>query len=217
MRTVEHLMRRANPVPNDTPADMERAERELAALLASGAAPPAGRPAARAPRRPRRALLVAAAATVAVAAAGVVGVAVLDRLDPSPPSSDEPFYNTTAKLETQAEVIVRARLESAREQTADGITETVARARIQAVAKGGLAAGETLEVAYTPVGSGPEAPVGLRQGGEYVLLLERRDATLWNLVNSTQGYYVVTDDRAVASDANSVRLSSRVRQDLGLR
>jgi hypothetical protein len=69
---------------------------------------------------------------------------------------------------------------------------------------------------YTPVGSGPETPEGLRRGGEYVLLLERRDAATWNLVNSGQGYSAVRSGTLTRTAGNPVILSLQTRRALGL-
>jgi hypothetical protein len=93
---------------------------------------------------------------------------------------------------------------------------TVATAAVSAVAKGDADVDDEIEFAYTPPGSGPEAPRGLRAGGEYVLLLEPSTDSPAFLVSSIQGYYVIVDNRAVPDRSNPVILSAGVRKKLGL-
>jgi hypothetical protein len=218
MPSVKRVMQEANPVRNDRIENQGGADALLADLLGSEAANAlAGtRPVGRATSR-RRALVWAAAGLAAVVAAGVVGVVVWQGAAPPPPAADEPFFATTERLEGRAESIVRVRLGVTRATSQDGIDETVATAQVQRTAKGGLAPGSALKIFYTTPGSGPETPAGLKRNGEYVLLLEKRDATSWNLVNTTQGYYVVgAAGKLTATPDNPVDLSPSTRQLLGV-
>jgi hypothetical protein len=216
MPNVKQLMQEANPVRNDRTEDLGRAEVLLEDLLgreAPGDAAPDKRHTAGWTTR-RRALVLAAA--VAVVAAGGVGV-VLWQGSPPPPTADEPFFATTERLEGRADAIVRVHLGATRATTEGGTEETVATAAVSKVAKGDLAAGTSIEVVYTTPGSGPEAPAGLKTDGDYVLLLQKRDATSWNLVNTTQGYYLVGPaGKLTAGPDNPVDLSPHTRQQLGL-
>ena len=131
------------------------------------------------------------------------------------PMRDEPCFDSTARLEGAAEVIVRVRLGAGREETAEGVRTMVATARVVATAKGGPAPGDTVRLSYTPPGSGPEtAP--LTAGKEYVLLLERGEDGTHFLVNTTQGWYAVEDGRALAGRHNRVALSPGVREAVRL-
>ncbi|MFF5075897.1 hypothetical protein ACFY36_02515 [Actinoplanes sp. NPDC000266] len=204
MRDVRRLMREANPVPGARPGDDARAEARLAELL--GARTPAPGPA----RRPR-ALVWATAAVIAVVAAGAVGVVVLREAATRQESStaDQPFYATTAELEESAEAIVRATVTATRDT--DG--ETVATVAVSAVAAGPVRTGSSIRIVFSA--AGPEQADGIRDGGEYVLLLQARDAGSWNLVNTTQGYYTVGPGRLVPTADNPVELSPPVLAALG--
>jgi hypothetical protein len=209
MPSVKQLMQEANPVPNNRVESQERAEARLAELLGSRPAP-----FERTPVRRRTLVWGLAAAAVAVAAVGVAGAIVLRDQAPPPPMSDQPFYGTTAELEDSAEAIVRGTIGATRTVTRDGITETVATVAVSKVAKGGPKPGSSIEIAYSS--TGPEQADGIRQGGEYVLLLQSRDATTWNLVNTTQGYYTVAGGRLTPTDDNTVALSAAVTSSLGV-
>ncbi|GLW27504.1 hypothetical protein [Actinoplanes regularis] len=211
MTGVKRLIQEANPVRNDRVENVARAEARLAELLGGRAAAETTTP----PRTPvrRRALVWGMATAIAVVGASVAGVIVLR--DPAPPSSsDEPFFSTTADLEDRAEAIVRATVVATRTVTRDGFTETVASAELSRVAKGDPQPGSSIEVVYSS--SGPEQAGGIRRGGEYVLLLQRRDATSWNLVNTVQGYYTVKQDALAPTTDNPVELSAGVRTSLGV-
>jgi hypothetical protein len=206
MVDVRRLMTSANPVPDRPDTDLSaRARAELAALV--GSATPAA-------RNRRRLVPVVAVAVVVVVAVGVV-VALRTLGGSAPPTADEPFYDSTQALEASADMIIRGRLESTREQTDNGFPETVAAVTVERVAKGnGLSAGQHIEIAYTTPGSGPETPAGLAPGGEYVLLLVRSTDAPASLVNTTQGYYAVSGGRATPAKGNSVPLSAGVRKAL---
>ncbi|MFE3741767.1 hypothetical protein ACFXP3_38405 [Streptomyces sp. NPDC059096] len=225
---VKSMIRNVNPVPPPEPGELSpRAAAELAALV--GPVDEGTRPlrtvAAR--RQPRRALLTA---VVACAAAGVIGGATLLLLpgDPAGPGegpgagpgggavADEPYFGTTDRLEGVATVIVRARLGAGREEDTDDVRTTVATADVLATAKGSTP-GDSIEVAYTTPGSGPET-AGLTEGKEYVLLLEESGDGGYVLVNTTQGWYGVGGDgrRAVAGNDNDVALSPGVLKALRL-
>ncbi|MFK4144586.1 hypothetical protein [Streptomyces sp. NPDC004065] len=222
---VKSLVRNANPVPEATHEGLSaRAAGELAALVGSESAVPAA-----APRRaPRRGLLVAAVACAAALAVG--GVSLLALHDSGGPGShqaggpgtgpggnamaDEPYYGRTAALEGAANVIVRARIGSGRQVSLEGVDTTVASAKVVATAKG-APSGESIEVAYTTPGSGPET-TRFTAGHEYVLLLDRGPGGRYVLVNTTQGWYEVRGGAAVAGKDNHVGLSPAVREALGL-
>ncbi|GIE85314.1 hypothetical protein [Actinoplanes regularis] len=212
MTGVKRLIQEANPVRNDRVENVARAEARLAELLGGRAAAETTTP-LRTPVR-RRALVWGMAAAIAVVGASVAGVIVLR--DPAPPSSssDEPFFSTTADLEDRAEAIVRVTVVATRTVTRDGFTETAATAEVSRVAKGDPQPGSSIEVVYSS--SGPEQAGGIRRGGEYVLLLQRRDATSWNLVNTVQGYYTVKQDALTPTTDNPVELSAGVRTSLGV-
>lgn len=153
MINVKSLVQHVNPVP-DPPANgmSARARDELAELIGSdligsepigsdlvGAVGTKRRGPARRPSR--RGVLVAAVACTA--AAVVAGVAVFALDDPKEPGgggggpmADEPYFRTTAELESASVLIVRARLGAGHEETTDGLTETVATAQVLATAKG---------------------------------------------------------------------------------
>jgi hypothetical protein len=150
----------------------------------------------------RRWLVVAAIALLMIAA-----IRVLGHTGPAQ-SADEPYYATTDRLEAAASVILRGTITGTHDFDRDGTEETEATVAVSQVAKGDWASGKPAAVVFTRIGSGPEAPNGLHNGGEYVFLLTPRDVTRWNLVNSDQGYYRVT--------ADTVPLSDGVRHRLGL-
>lgn len=212
---------RANPVPESEPHVLgERARSDLAALL--GDPQPAGpAPAAAAPpphrSRPRRGAVLVVASVAAVVLAGVAVTTLLGRTAP-PPMSDEPYYGTTAELEGAADLIVRGTLGAERTTTAQGFEETVADVLVSSVGRGDAGVGDTVEIAYTTPGSGPETADGLVDGGEYVLLLVTDpDGGPAHLVSSVQGYYVVEDDGTLTSEpANDVTLSPGLLAALGL-
>ncbi|WP_213008061.1 hypothetical protein [Paractinoplanes toevensis] len=142
-------------------------------------------------------------AVVLLAVVGIVGFWPLSTGGGTGNSAaDEPYYATTAELENSAEAIVRGTIASTRERA----DETIATVHVTAVAKG--SAGPTIDVIYAT--AGPEIPEGLHRGGEFVLLLQVRDETAWNLVNTTQGYYPFVDGRAIPAADNSVTLSEAV-------
>jgi hypothetical protein len=212
MVDVKRLMTSANPVPERPDQDLSaRARAELTALVGPEASA-AGRAA-----RKRWRLVPAIAVAVVVIAVGVV-VALRTLGASPPPTADEPFYETTQALEAKADMIVRGRLDSTREQTDNGFPETVATVTVVRVAKGdNLTAGQRIEVAYTTPGSGPETPTGLAPGGEYVLLLVGATGAPANLVNTTQGYYPVSGGRATPAPGNQVPLSDGVKKALDVR
>ncbi|MET9057570.1 hypothetical protein [Streptomyces antibioticus] len=226
------LIKNANPVPDTADEGLSaRAADELATLIGS----PGATFSAVARRPARRGLLVAA---VACGAAVVIGVGTLFALqgDPAGPSSnaavpsssraepgesdgggiitDEPYYDSTAKLEGAASLIVRARLGAGHEESVDGVSTTVATAQVTATAKGETP-GDSIRVSYTTPGTGPET-AGLSAGKEYVLLLAGSEDGNYFLVNTTQGWYTVEDGTAVAGADNGVALSPAVRKALGL-
>ncbi|MFI2201946.1 RNA polymerase sigma factor [Streptomyces sp. NPDC020192] len=127
---------------------------------------------------------------------------------------DEPYYGSTAKLEGAAKVMVRARLGAGHEEDVDGVSTTVASAKVVATAKGETS-GDSIQVAYTTPGSGP-GTVGFIAGQEYVLLLDRGAGGRYVLVNTTQGWYEVEGGAAVAGKDNHVALSPGVRKALRL-
>ncbi|MFJ2213105.1 hypothetical protein ACIQVO_26760 [Streptomyces sp. NPDC101062] len=225
---VKSMIRNANPVPVPEPGELSpRAAAELAALVGpvDEGARPVRTVAVR--RSPRRGFMTA---VVACGAAAVIGGATFFLLpgDPAAPGegpgagpgggavADEPYFGTTAQLEGVATVIVRARLGAGREEDADDIRTTVATADVVATAKG-KTPGDSIEVAYTTPGSGPET-AGLTAGKEYVLLLEESGDGGYVLVNTTQGWYGVGGDgrRAVAGNDNDVALSPGVLKALRL-
>ncbi|MGR3937854.1 hypothetical protein [Streptomyces sp. BRA346] len=128
--------------------------------------------------------------------------------------ADEPYFDSTARLESAANVIVRARLGAAGEEAVEDVRTTVATAKVVATAKG-RTSGDSIQVAYTTPGSGPET-AGLTAGKEYVLLLERGEGGRYVLVNTTQGWYAVDDGAAVPGKDNDVALSAGVRKALRL-
>lgn len=144
------------------------------------------------------------AAVACTAAAVVAGVAVFALNDPKEPGgggggpmADEPYFRTTAELESASVLIVRARLGAGHEETSDGLTETVATAEVLATAKGTSPTGGRIELAYTTPGSGPET-ADLAAGKEYVLLLDELDGGRFTPVNTTQGVYGVDGGHAVS-------------------
>lgn len=207
MRTVKQLMRSADPAPSRA-GDPD--PRLLAEILGTSRVMPAAR------RRSRRWIAVAAAGVVFAAGVGVVGVRLLGGGAPEP-SADEPYYATTDRLEGAASVILRGTITGTRDYDRDGTEETEATVAVSKVAKGDWAAGRPALVVFARIGSGPETPSGLRRGGDYVFLLTPRDSDRWNLVNSDQGYFVVSTGAATPSAANKVALSDGVRHRLGLR
>jgi hypothetical protein len=144
-----------------------------------------------------RRLLVVVVAALALTACGG---------SPEPPD-DERVATDAAALESDAVAIVRGSIGSV---DADG-DYTVAQFAVGPVAKGDIATGETIEVGYWPAVS-----PGLRPGSEYVLLLRPADDGQWNLVNSTQGYYMVNSGVPLADFDNPVELSPDVRTKLDL-
>ncbi|MEV7087677.1 hypothetical protein AB0O07_17540 [Streptomyces sp. NPDC093085] len=242
---VKTLIRNANPVPPPKPGALSpRAAAELAALAGQAESPAGGRSGGQGDRgadRPRTTvvagrpslrgfLLTAAACGVAV----VVGGAAL-LLAPGGPADfadtgggpgqiviDQPYYETTARLEGAARVIVRVELGPGRAENPDdpegtgGLPMTVAAARVVATGKGTVP-GRSIEVAYMTPGTGPETP-GLTAGREYVLLLKEDDDGRYGLVNTTQGWYGIdaTGRRAVPGKENGVALSPGVLKALRL-
>ena len=217
MQSVRHLIRAANPVPEERNSGLSnRAEGELMALIATTPESLAGqrRPLQRKPGVQRRLAFAAAAAVVAVAATGAFLITE-DGAEP-PNTAAEPFYRDAQALEGSADIIVRATIGATRPEDRDGISEVVATAEVSASAKGEVTVGKTLEFAYMKPGSGPEAPTGLKVGGEYVLLLETRPGAPAFVVSSIQGYYTVTNDKLVPNKNNPVALSTGIKKKLGL-
>jgi hypothetical protein len=207
MRTVRSLMNAANPVPAPPVVDLPpRAEGELAELVGI-------RPQDEARPLPRRVLVPALALGGVVVLAAIAAVLVLR--DPAPTQVDEPYYETTAELEGAAGQIVRATIRSLQNSEAGGFSETVATATVDAVAKG--SPGAEVEFAYTPPGSGPEAPTAFTIGSSYVVLLVVEPGPPAHLVNSTQGWYTIEDGRAVPGAVNKVALSPATKRALEVR
>lgn len=230
---VKGLIQSVNPVPPNAGRELSaRAEGELAALVGPQGAETSGSvvSATGARRTDRRGLLLAVVACGAVLA---VGGAFLGLHGGSPAGSgshqaggpgagpagsavaDEPSYGSTAELEDAANLIVRARVGDGRQESVEGVDTTVATAKVLATAKG-AAPGDSLEVAYTTPGSGPET-TSFTAGKEYVLLLDNGPGGRFVLVNTTQGWYEVRGDAPVAGKDNRVGLSAGVRDALGLR
>ncbi|MFI9627310.1 hypothetical protein [Streptomyces sp. NPDC052042] len=211
---VASLIRHADPLPTGASEEglSPRARGELGVLV--GEARPV--PLTRRPRR--RGVLIG---TVACGAAAVLigAVAVLAASGPDEPSgglvADEPHYPSPAELEGAADLIVRAKLGEGAERTVDDITSTEAPAEVLATAKG-TAPGGRVTVSYTPPGLGGPETAALKAGEEYVFLLERQDDGRFTLVNSVQGSYGVSGDRAVPTGDNTVTLSPGVLQALRL-
>ncbi|MFJ3825754.1 hypothetical protein [Streptomyces nodosus] len=205
---VKSLVQDVNPVPDATTDGLSaRARGELVELVGSVQT-----------RRPsRRRALVAAVACTATAVVATVAVFALNGpKEPGgsdDPMADEPYYRTTAALEDASVLIVRARLGVWHEETTDGLTETVATARVLATAKGASPTSGRIELAYTTPGSGPET-AGLAAGKEYILLLDKLDGDRFTPVNTTQGVYGVEDGHAVAGHNNDVALSAGVLKAL---
>ncbi|MFF9321378.1 hypothetical protein ACF1BP_27380 [Streptomyces sp. NPDC014735] len=219
---VASLVRHADPLPTGASEEglSPRARRELGLLVDEARpVPPTWRPR-------RRGVLIGAVACGA--AAMVAAVAVLAASGPDEPSgglvadepsggvvADEPHYPSTAELEGAADLIVRAKLGEGAERTVDDITSTEAPAEVLATAKG-TAPGGRVTVSYTPPGSGGPETAALEAGEEYVFLLERQDDGRFTLVNSAQGSYGVSGDRAVPTGDNAVTLSPGVLKALRL-
>lgn len=167
------------------------------------------------PVRPWTALVAGVLALV-----GVLGVLLWDRGDLSgagSPVADEPYYDSAVSLEESADLIVRGGFVDSREHSDRGWPEVTATIRVDAVAKGEVRVGDTVEVSYLRPGSGPDAPDGLDpDDGEYVFLLVVWPEGGSSLVNTTQGFYRIEGGRAVAGEDNPVPLSATVRQQLGL-
>ncbi|MFH9981604.1 hypothetical protein ACH4ND_20590 [Streptomyces sp. NPDC017179] len=220
MINVKSLVTRANPVPDAASDELSaRASEDLAALVGSTPVTQRGVRKRRTPRGvSRRGALVASVACAAVAVvAGVTFFALDSPEEPGGggPLADEPYFETTAKLENAADLIVRVRLGAGHEESVDGIDETVATARVTATAKGDESSGRSIEVVYTTPGSGPET-ADLAEGKEYVLLLDTMGGGRFTLVNTTQGAYRVEDGQAVASGGNDIALSPGVTKALRL-
>ncbi|MFI1534570.1 hypothetical protein [Streptomyces anandii] len=229
---VKGLIQSVNPVPPPA-ADQDlsaRAEGELAALVGPEG-PVVGAGSASAPgRSSRRGVLLAAVACGAVLA---VGGGFLGLHGGSPAGSgshrasgpgigpggsamaDEPSYGSTAELEGAASLIVRARVGEGHQESVEGVDTTVATAKVVAGAKGAIP-GDSVEVAYTTPGTGPET-TSFTSGKEYVLLLDKGPGGRFVLVNTTQGWYEVRGNAPVAGKDNHVGLSADVRKALGLR
>ncbi|WP_034624768.1 hypothetical protein [Cellulomonas cellasea] len=221
--SVRRTIMRANPIPEQDPHVLgARAQGELAGLVGEpGAAPSradgrgAGAPAGRPRRVPRLALV--AVAGVAAVLVGVAAVALLGGGAAPPSSADEPFYATTAELEASADLVVRGTLGAGSQDTDAGYPQTRADVAVTHVARGDAATGDTVTVAYTTPGSGPETATGLVEGREYVLLLSVAEDGTGYLVSSVQGYYAVEDGgRLVAAPGNDVTLSPATTAALGL-
>jgi hypothetical protein len=210
--SIRNLVRSVNPVREDRRVPLsERAESELAGLVG-----PAARTAAPARKvGPQRRLVLATGAFAVVALAAGTAFWALNS-SPPPPSAAEPFYQDLPSLERSADIIVRATVTATRDETREGVPETVAEAAVVASAKGDVATGETFEFAYTTPGAAAEAPTGIKVGGEYVLLLVSRKNAPAFVVSSIQGYYPVAGNRAVPVEANPVELTGTVKSALKL-
>lgn len=222
MVNVRRLIREADPLTrrDDGRGLSVRATEHLAGLLGSAAevdAPVGVGAEDRRGRSPtRRRSFVLAAAGVLALAGGATAIG-LRLSQPEPPAANQPVYPDTVTLEGHADAIVRGVIESARDEKREGNLETAAQVRLSRVAKGKSGTGSVIAVNYTSLAAGtPEAPTGLRVGGEYVLLIEWSPDGRAYLVNSIQGYYAIQQGRAVATDDNPVVLSPRVRDALGL-
>jgi hypothetical protein len=209
MRTTKKLLMEANPVPEHRTGELsERAKRELTDLTGTSA-PAAPQPL---PSRRRVQLLAAAAMVVIVAGLGV-GAAVILQQDGAPPSSsDEPYFSSTKVLEDRADAIVRGTIT----QATDNDGDTVAMVDVRSVAKGSPVPGQPLQISYTTPGSGPES-ANLKVRGEYVFLLKIGSAGPAYLVNTTQGWFRVNGEKAIAGSHNDVDLSPAVLKSLDLR
>jgi hypothetical protein len=211
-RATEHLVELLASVP---PGDSERGG--AAGGVGAGGGGADGRTTGRSRATVRRLTMVLTATAGVLALVGALIATGMWLSQPQPPTANEPVYVDTASLESHADVIVRGVLESARDESFEGNLETVARVRLGRVAKGNAKPDDVLAVNYTSPASGAaEAPTGLRVGGEYVFLIEWSPGGRAYLVNSTQGYYVVRQGRAVATKDNPISLSSGVRHALGL-
>ena len=216
MRKMRKLLMEANPVPEHRTEQLsERAERELADLTEiSTRGGPRQDPHPWANRR--RAQLLAAAATVVIVAGLGVAAAVFLPRDGSPPSSsDEPYFSSTTVLENRADAIVRGTITQARTITRDNYPQTVATVVVRSVAKGSPVPGQPLQISYTTPGSGPES-ANLKVRGEYVFLLKLDSTGPAYLVNTTQGWFRVKGEQAIAGPHNDVGLSPAVLTSLGL-
>ncbi|GAA0808669.1 hypothetical protein [Spirilliplanes yamanashiensis] len=151
-----------------------------------------------------------------ILAAGLI--AVLAGCTPPTAQSiiDYPYYADTAALEKAAPLIVRARVDETGEQDRHGLRTTLGTATVTAVAKGDVAPGDTVDIAFY----GPAAdatPSTDLAGAEWVLLLETFPADPAVLISGTQGAYAVRDGRAVRGGDNPVELSPATLRALGLR
>ncbi|GEM_PF-3090365 len=230
MNDTGRLIRAANPVPEDRSTALSaRGRAELAALVPDVATPTttaaAATPPGSGPRRPtpRRTGLLVGVAALAVGVVAVGAAVVVPMLGDGGTgagggglAADEPFYGTTAELEAAADLVVRGSITGTEQDSSQGYEQTVASVDVAATAAGDVAPGSTLEVAYTTPGSGPESPVGLAVGGEYVLLLVAGDDGRAYLVNTTQGYFTVEDGTAVPTADNPVPLDPATLAALGL-
>ncbi|MEJ3749381.1 hypothetical protein WEI85_39730 [Actinomycetes bacterium KLBMP 9797] len=186
---------------------MERVVRQFGAVSLQ-----AGRWAVREARRAPHVLAIAAtalAAVVIVAMALRASTAATDR-----PAADQPYYGSTEALESSAALIVRGTILRSTERRDNGYPETIATVSVAKVAKG--EAGRRIEVGYVTPGSGPEAPIGLTVGEEYVFLLVPRPDEPASLVNTAQGYFAVSGGRAVAGEGSPVGLSLAVKRALNV-
>lgn len=214
MTSTRTLLRDANPVPENRSARLSaRGRTELNALVPSAARPV---PLATRSRTVRR--VVAIAGAVAAAVVAVVLVAPLLPDPQSGGSADYPYYATTAELEGVADLIVRGTFTSTARDDSEGFGRMVASVDVTASAKGTVAPGTTLEIAYSS--GGAEGRDDLVVGGEYVVLLDDL-ADLegdWppTPVNIDQGFYTVVDGRAVAHPDNPVPLAPETLAALGL-
>ncbi|WP_020575905.1 hypothetical protein [Actinopolymorpha alba] len=215
MTTIKRLMRTSNPVPGPWTTELsERARNELKELVETTAQEQAPRTVAR-----RRRLVMVLAASSAVVVAVIIGWTAIRTGGggtAEPPMVDEPVYENSRALEDRADLILRGTVVSTREQDSNGFPETIARVEVEKVAKGQVAAGRQIEVAYVTPGSGPETPTGMSVGGRYVLLLASYTDAPASLVNTFQGYYTISGGRAVPAPDNDVALSPAVKQTLGV-
>ena len=155
-------------------------------------------------------------------AAGVLGLAVLTvalaaLLRPGPTSSaaDEPFYATAMELEARADVLVRGTVLTTQDTRDDGYPQTIGTVEVAAVAAGDVEPGGEITASWVTPGATALSAAGPQVGGEYVLLLEDVEGELV-LVSQGQGWYAVSDGRAVPAEDNRVTLTAGTLSRLGL-
>lgn len=168
----------------------------------------------RTPRTDRRPRLALAAGVVGVVILGVAVAAVL-RPGPTPSAADEPFYATASELEARADVLVRGTVLTAQDTRDDGYPQTIGTVEVAAVAAGDVTPGDEITASWVTPGTTALSAAGPQVGGEYVLLLEDVEGALV-LVSQGQGWYTVSDGRAVPGEDNPVTLTTGTLSRLGL-